>query len=56
MSTSVLRDTFENLLEPAKKMEMQYLRQIRQQAETIDMSRVMAMIRGGGIGEKLISG
>ncbi len=46
MSTSLLRETFQNLLGPAKQMQAQYLPQIRQQAETIDMGRVMAMVRG----------
>ncbi|MDZ7655319.1 MAG: DUF533 domain-containing protein [Sulfurimicrobium sp.] len=46
MSTALLRDTFQNLLEPAKQMQTQYLPQIRQQAETLDMGRVMAMVRG----------
>ncbi len=47
MNTGVLRDTFQNLLEPAKQLQTQYLPQMRQQAETIDMNRVMGMIRGG---------
>jgi len=47
MSTALLRDTFQSLLEPAKQMQAQYLPQIRQQAETLDMGRVMAMVRGG---------
>ena len=47
MTTALLRETFQNLLEPAKQMQTQYLPQIRQQAETLDMGRVMAMIRGG---------
>ena len=46
MDTAMLRDTFQNLLEPAKQMQTQYLPQIRQQAETLDMGRVMAMVRG----------
>ena len=46
MSTSLLRETFQNQLGPAKQMQTQYLPQIRQQAETIDMGRVMAMVRG----------
>ncbi|MBS3916068.1 MAG: GTPase [Sulfuritalea sp.] len=46
MSTDVLRDSFQNLLEPAKQMQARYLPQIRQQAETLDMGRVMAMVRG----------
>ncbi|MFA7270437.1 MAG: DUF533 domain-containing protein [Sterolibacterium sp.] len=47
MNTALLRDTFANLLEPAKQMQTQYLPQIRQQAATLDMGRVMAMVRGG---------
>ena len=46
MSTALLRDTFQNLLEPAKQMQTQYLPQIREQAATLDMGRVMAMVRG----------
>ncbi len=46
MSTAVLRDTFQNLLEPAKQMQAQYLPQIRQQAETLDMGKVLSMVRG----------
>ncbi|HSW36656.1 MAG TPA: DUF533 domain-containing protein, partial [Candidatus Limnocylindrales bacterium] len=36
MDTAVLRDTFQNLLGPAKQMQTQYLPQIRQQAKTLD--------------------
>ncbi len=46
MNTVVLKDTFQNLLGPAKQMQTQYLPQIRQQASTLDMGRVMAMVRG----------
>jgi uncharacterized protein (DUF697 family)/tellurite resistance protein len=46
MDTVVLKDTFQNLLGPAKQMQTQYLPQIRQQADTLDMGRVMAMVRG----------
>ena len=46
MSSAMLSDTFQNLLEPAKQMQAQYLPQIRQQAETLDMGRVMDMVRG----------
>jgi len=46
MDTALLRDTFQNLLGPAKQIQSQYLPQIRQQAETLDMGRVMAMVRG----------
>ncbi len=47
MDTAMLRATFQNLLGPAKQMQTNYLPQIRQQAETLDMGRVMAMVRGG---------
>jgi uncharacterized protein (DUF697 family)/tellurite resistance protein len=46
MSTAMLRDTFQSLLEPAKQVQTQYLPQIREQAATLDMGRVMAMVRG----------
>ena len=46
MNTVMLKDTFQNLLGPAKQMQTQYLPQIRQQASTLDMGRVMAMVRG----------
>jgi len=46
MNAAMLRDTFQSLLAPAKQMQAQYLPQIRQQAETLDMGRVMAMVRG----------
>ena len=47
MNTAMLKDTFQNLLGPAKQMQAQYLPQIQQQASTLDMGRVMAMVRGG---------
>ena len=37
MSAALLRAALQNLLEPAKQMQTQYLPQIRQQAETLDM-------------------
>ncbi len=46
MNTTVLRDSFQSLLGPAKQMQMQYMPQIRQQADNLDMGRVMAMVRG----------
>lgn len=46
MNTTLLRDTFQNLLEPAKKMQAHYLPQIREQAQTLDMRRLMEMARG----------
>ena len=47
MDTAVLRDTFQNLLGPAKQMQTQYLPQIQQQAATLDMGKVMSMVHGG---------
>jgi uncharacterized protein (DUF697 family)/tellurite resistance protein len=46
MSTAVLRDTFQNLLGPAKQMQTQYLPQIQQRAATLDAGQIMAMVRG----------
>lgn len=46
MSTAVLRDSFEKLLGPAKQMQTQYLPQIQQQVSTLDMGRIMSMVRG----------
>jgi len=46
MNTQVLRDSFQTLLGPAKQMQTQYLPQIQQQAGTLDMGRVIAMVRG----------
>ncbi|MEW5966172.1 MAG: DUF533 domain-containing protein [Pseudomonadota bacterium] len=45
MNTALLRETFQNLLGPAKQLQTQYLPQIRQQANTLDMGKVMAMVR-----------
>ena len=47
MSTTALRETFQNLLGPAKQMQAQYLPQIQQKASTLDLAQVMAMARGG---------
>ena len=46
MNTAVLKDTFQNLLGPAKQMQTQYLPQIQQKAGTLDMGSVLAMVRG----------
>ena len=47
MNTAVLKDTFQNLLGPARQMQTQYLPQIRQQAGALDAAKIMAMVRGG---------
>lgn len=46
MSSALLRESFEGLLGPAKQMQTQYLPQIRQQAGSLDMGRVMALVKG----------
>ncbi len=46
MSATVLRDSFSNLLGPAKALQTQYLPQIQQKASTIDASQILALVRG----------
>lgn len=46
MSTDMLRETFQNLLGPAKQLQAQYLPQIEQKARSLDMNTVMALVRG----------
>lgn len=46
MSTALLKQTFTDLLGPAKQMQTQYLPQIQQKAKTLDAGQVMAMLRG----------
>lgn len=47
MDTAVLRDTFQNLLGPAKNLQQQYLPQIQQKAGTLDVGSIMSMVRNG---------
>ncbi len=46
MTTGVLRDTFQNLLGPAKTLQADYLPQIRQKAAGLDSVQIMKMLRG----------
>lgn len=46
MNTALLRETYQNLLAPAKQMQAQYMPQIRQRATNLNMSSVMSMVRG----------
>ncbi|GAA4418606.1 DUF533 domain-containing protein [Acidovorax lacteus] len=46
MSTALLRQTFQDLLGPARDLQPQYLSQIREKAATLDAAQVMAMVRG----------
>jgi len=46
MSTELLRNTFQELIGPAKQLQSQYLPQIRQKASTLNPADIMAMVRG----------
>ncbi len=46
MSTDLLKQSFQDLLGPAKQMQAQYMPQIQQKAATLDAGQVMAMVRG----------
>lgn len=45
MNAAVLKDTFQNLLGPAKEVQTRYLPQIQQQASALDMGKIMEMVR-----------
>ncbi len=47
MSSATLQSEFQRLLEPARKLQSQYLPQIRQRASTLDAGQVMSLVRGG---------
>ena len=47
MSTELLKQTFQDLLGPARQMQTQYLPQIQQKAATLDAGQIMNMVRGG---------
>ena len=46
MSTAVLKESFSNLLGPAKQLQTQYASQIQQKSGTIDVSQILALVRG----------
>lgn len=46
MSTELLRNTFQDLMGPAKQMQSQYLPQIQRKASTLNPADIMAMVRG----------
>jgi uncharacterized protein (DUF697 family)/tellurite resistance protein len=46
MSTTLLKESFQGLLGPAKQLQAQYLPQIQQKAQTLDAGKVLAMVRG----------
>lgn len=47
MSSELLKDSFQGLLGPAKAMQTDYLPQIRNRAENLDMGQIMNLVRGG---------
>lgn len=46
MSTAVLKQTFDQLLSPAKELQSKYAPQIQEKARSVNMTDVMAMIKG----------
>lgn len=46
MSTERLRNTFQDLMGPAKQLQSQYLPQIQQKASILNPADIMAMVRG----------
>lgn len=49
METAVLKDTFQQLLGPAKNLQQQYIPQIQQRASTLDAGSIMNMVRGNPV-------
>jgi uncharacterized protein (DUF697 family)/tellurite resistance protein len=47
MSTELLRQSFQELLGPAKQLQAQYLPQIEHKAQSLDFTQVMQLARGG---------
>ena len=46
MNSALLQETFQSLLAPAKQLQQQYLPQIEQKAQLLDMGQVMNLVRG----------
>jgi hypothetical protein len=47
MSTELLKRTFDETLGSAKQLQAEYVPQIEQKAQTLDMGQVMGLVRGG---------
>lgn len=45
MNSAVLRDSFQNLLGPARDLQTRYLPQIREKAATLDAGQIMNLVR-----------
>jgi len=48
MSTELLKQTFTELIEPAKNLQAQYLPQIQEKARNLDANTIMSMVKGTG--------
>jgi len=48
MSTELLKSTFEEMLGSAKEKQAEFVPQIEQKAQNLDMSQVMGLVKGGG--------
>ena len=48
MSTDLLKQTFTELIEPAKNLQAQYLPQIQEKARSLDATTIMSMVKGTG--------
>ncbi len=46
MNTQMLKDAFAQMLGQAKSLQTQYAPQIEQQARTVDVGRIVQMVRG----------
>lgn len=46
MSTAMLKQNFQNLLDSAKQLQNQYIPQIQQKAATLDAEQIMNIVRG----------
>lgn len=49
MSTDLLKQTFTELIEPAKNLQDQYLPQIQEKARNLDANTIMSMVKGTGL-------
>jgi len=45
MSTALLRQTFQDLLAPAKQLQLDYLPQIQQKARSLDAAQIMKLVK-----------
>jgi uncharacterized protein (DUF697 family)/tellurite resistance protein len=52
MSTAVLKQTFNELMAPAKQLQENYAPQIQEKARSVNMADVIAMVKGGGISSR----